>query len=254
MEQVEKQGQDVFQEVVRLNRFLAMAGVASRRAAEELITAGDVKVNGSVVTDLATKVNTVKDTVTVGGKRISIARNLVYLLLHKPKDYITTVSDEKGRRTVMDLVNVSERVYPVGRLDRNTSGVLLLTNDGDLANRLMHPSSEVIKSYHVSLNTSLDEAHAHKIVTGVYLDDGKTAPCELNIIPGTKSKEVVLHIHEGKNRQVRRMFESFGYEIEKLHRIAYAGLTLSGLGRGRWRYLNEKEIRGLKRLVGLVTD
>jgi 23S rRNA pseudouridine2605 synthase len=231
-----------------------MAGVASRRAAEELIRSGEVAVNGKVVAELPTKVNTVKDTVTVNGKHVSVAHNFVYILLHKPKDYITTVSDEKGRRTVMDLVNVRERVYPVGRLDRNTSGVLLLTNDGDLANKLMHPSSEVIKSYHVSLNTSLDEAHAHKIVNGVYLDDGKTAPCELDIIPGTKSKEVVLHIHEGKNRQVRRMFESLGYEIEKLHRTGYAGLTLSGLARGRWRFLNEKELKRLQRLVGLVTD
>lgn len=231
-----------------------MAGIASRRAAEELITAGEVKVNGSVVTDLATKVHTINDTVTVNGKRASVAHNLIYILLNKPKDYITTVSDEKGRRTVMDLVNVRERVYPVGRLDRNTSGVLLLTNDGDLANKLMHPSTEVVKSYHVSLDKSLDEAHADKLVKGVYLEDGRTAPCELDIIPGTKSKEVVMHIHEGKNRQVRRMFESLGYEIEKLHRIEYAGLTLSGLGRGRWRFLNEKEIRGLKRLAGLITN
>lgn len=253
MEQVEKQGQIVLQEVVRLNRYLAMAGVASRRAAEELILAGDIKVNGNVVTDLATKVHPRNDTVTVGGKRVSIGGNLIYILLHKPKDYITTVSDERGRRTVMDLVNVRERVYPVGRLDRNTSGALLLTNDGDLANKLMHPSSGVVKSYHVSLNKPLDEAHAKKIVTGMYLEDGKTAPCELDIIPGTKSKEVVIHIHEGRNRQVRRMFEALGYEIEKLHRIAYAGLTLSGLGRGKWRFLTNKEVKELRNLAGLTT-
>ena len=251
---MEDKGQDVLQEVVRLNRFLAMAGVASRRAAEELIVAGEVKVNGSVVTDLATKVHTTNDTVTVNGKPVSVAQNLVYILLHKPKDYITTVSDEKGRRTVMELVNVRERVYPVGRLDRNTSGVLLLTNDGDLANKLMHPSSEVVKSYHVSLDKSLDEAHAHKLVSGVHLEEGKTAPCEIDIIPGTKSKELVMHIHEGKNRQVRRMFEVFGYDIDKLHRVEYAGLTLSGLARGRWRFLTEREVRGLKRLAGLITN
>ena len=254
MEQVENKGQDVLQEVVRLNRFLAMAGVASRRAAEELIVAGEVKVNGGVVTDLATKVHTTTDTVTVNGKRVSVAQNLVYILLHKPKDYITTVSDEKGRRTVMELVNVRERVYPVGRLDRNTSGVLLLTNDGDLANKLMHPSSEVVKSYHVSLDKTLDEAHAQKLVSGVHLEEGKTAPCEIDIIPGTKSKELVMHIHEGKNRQVRRMFELFGYDIGKLHRIEYAGLKLSGLARGRWRFLTEREVRGLKRLAGLIRD
>lgn len=231
-----------------------MSGVASRRAAEELVIAGDVMVNGVVVTDLSTKVHTVNDVVTVNGKRVSVAQNLVYILLHKPKDYITTVSDEKGRRTVMQLVNVRERVYPVGRLDRNTSGVLLLTNDGDLANKLMHPSSEIVKSYHVSLDTSLDEAHAEKLVKGVYLEDGKTAPCELDIIPGTKSKDVVIHIHEGKNRQVRRMFESFGYEINRLHRTEYAGLTLSGLGRGRWRFLTEREIRNVKIAAGLLAE
>lgn len=227
-----------------------MAGIASRRAAEELIVAGEVTVNGTVVTDLSTKVHTLNDNVTVNGKRISVARNLIYILLHKPKDYITTVKDEKGRRTVMDLVQINERVYPVGRLDRNTSGVLLMTNDGELANKLMHPSSEVVKSYHVSLNASLDQAHAEKLVRGIYLEDGKTAPCELEIIPGTRNKEIVLHIHEGKNRQVRRMFESLGYDIEKLHRTQYAGLTLSGLGRGRWRFLTEKEIRNMKRLAG----
>lgn len=229
-----------------------MAGVASRRAAEELIASGEVKVNGAVISDLATKVHIHNDTVTVTGKRVSVSRNLIYILLNKPKDYITTVSDEKGRRTVMDLVRVNERVYPVGRLDRSTSGVLLMTNDGDLANKLMHPSGEVVKSYHVSLDISLDEAHAEKISKGVYLEDGKTAPCEIDIIPGTKNKEIVIHIHEGKNRQVRRMFESFGYEIGKLHRTHYAGLTLSGLGRGRWRFLEDKEIRALKRLAGLL--
>ena len=154
----------------------------------------------------------------------------------------------------MDLVNVNVRVFPVGRLDRNTTGALLLTNDGMLANALMHPSSQVIKSYHVSLNSSLDQAHAQKLVRGVHLEDGKTAPAELEIIPGTKSKELVLHIHEGKNRQVRRMFEIFGYEVDRLHRISYAGLTLQGVGRGHWRYLTPKEIKNLKAATQLKKE
>ncbi|MFA6540292.1 MAG: pseudouridine synthase [Bacteroidota bacterium] len=223
-----------------------MAGIASRRAADELITNGEVEVNGSVVTELGVKIYPHKDSIVVNGRSISLAQNIVYILMNKPKDFITTVNDERGRRTVLDLVNVKERVYPVGRLDRQTTGALLLTNDGELANKLMHPSSNVIKSYHVSLSKSLDAVHAQKLVSGVYLEDGKTAPAEIDIIPGTKSKEVVLHIHEGKNRQVRRMFESFGYEVDKLHRISYAGLTLHGLGRGRWRFLTPKEIKNLK--------
>lgn len=246
---MEKQSKDILPETVRLNRFLAMAGIASRRAAEELILSGEVKLNGHVVTELGTKVHTEKDVVTLHGKTVSLSQHLVYILLHKPKDYITTASDEKGRRTVLDLVRVSQRVFPVGRLDRNTTGALLLTNDGMLANKLMHPSSKVMKSYHVSLSTSLEMSHAEKLARGVFLEDGKTSPAEVELIPGTKNKEVVLHIHEGKNRQVRRMFESFGYEIMKLHRVAYAGLTLRNVGRGGWRYLTPKEIRNLKELV-----
>jgi 23S rRNA pseudouridine2605 synthase len=246
VDKVENQGEVVLPKNIRLNKFLAMAGVASRRAADEIITGGEVQVNGKEVTELGIRIDPYKDSVSVNGRVISIAQNIVYILLHKPKDFITTVNDEKGRRTVLDLVNVRERVYPVGRLDRQTSGVLLLTNDGELANKLMHPSSNVIKSYHVSLSKTLDQVHAERLVNGVYLEDGKTAPAELDIIPGTKSKEVVLHIHEGKNRQVRRMFESFGYDVEKLHRISYAGLSLHGLGRGKWRFLTPKEIKNLK--------
>lgn len=223
-----------------------MVGVASRRAAEEMIANGEVELNGTLVKELGTKVNPQSDIVKVNGQTYSLAQKLVYIILNKPKDFITTASDEKGRRTVMDLVNTRERIYPVGRLDRQTTGVLLLTNDGMLANKLMHPSSEVVKSYHVSLDKGLDTAHAEKLASGVYLEDGKTAPAELEIIPGTKSREVVIHIHEGKNRQVRRMFESFGYEIERLHRLSYAGLTVQGLQRGMWRHLNDKEIKHLK--------
>ncbi|MFA6455972.1 MAG: pseudouridine synthase [Bacteroidota bacterium] len=231
-----------------------MAGVASRRAAEAMIANGEVELNGAVVTELGTKVNPQTDVVKVNGQTYSLAQKLVYILLNKPKDFITTASDEKGRRTVLDLVNARERIYPVGRLDRQTTGVLLLTNDGMLANKLMHPSSEIIKTYHVSIDKGLDTAHAEKLASGVFLEDGKTAPAELEIIPGTKSREVIIHIHEGKNRQVRRMFESFGYEVDRLHRVEYAGLNVQGLQRGMWRHLTSKEIKHLKKLAGLETS
>ncbi|MCK9408768.1 MAG: rRNA pseudouridine synthase [Bacteroidetes bacterium] len=246
---MEEQSENVLPETLRLNRFLAMVGVASRRAAETMIANGEVVLNGAVVTELGTKVNPQNDVVKVNGQTYSLAQKLVYILLNKPKDFITTASDEKGRRTVLDLVNAKERIYPVGRLDRQTTGVLLLTNDGMLANKLMHPSSEVIKTYHVSIDKGLDTVHAEKLANGVYLEDGKTAPAELEIIPGTKSREVVIHIHEGKNRQVRRMFESFGYEVDRLHRVEYAGLNVQGLQRGMWRYLTDREVKSLKKLV-----
>jgi pseudouridine synthase len=249
MEQVEEQSENVLPETLRLNRFLAMVGVASRRAADAMITNGEVELNGAVVTELGAKVNPQSDIVNVNGQTYSLAQKLIYILLNKPKDFITTASDEKGRRTVLDLINIKERIYPVGRLDRQTTGVLLLTNDGMLANKLMHPSSEVIKSYHVSLDKGLDTVHAEKLASGVYLEDGKTAPAELEIIPGTKSRDVIIHIHEGKNRQVRRMFESFGYEVERLHRVEYAGLNVAGLQRGYWRHLTDREVKGLKKLV-----
>lgn len=223
-----------------------MVGVASRRAAEEMIANGEVEMNGEVVKELGTKVNPASDVVKVNGQTYTLAQKLVYIILNKPKDFITTANDEKGRRTVLDLVNSRERIYPVGRLDRQTTGVLLLTNDGMLANKLMHPSSEVIKTYHVSLDKGLDTAHAEKLASGVFLEDGKTAPAELEIIPGTKNREIIIHIHEGKNRQVRRMFESFGYEIDRLHRVEYAGLNVQGLQRGMWRYCTDREIKQLK--------
>ncbi|MFZ4621360.1 MAG: pseudouridine synthase [Bacteroidota bacterium] len=223
-----------------------MVGVASRRAAEEMIANGEVEMNGVVVKELGTKVNPTSDVVKVNGQTYTLAQKLVYIVMNKPKDFITTASDEKGRRTVLDLVNSRERIYPVGRLDRQTTGVLLLTNDGMLANKLMHPSSEVIKTYHVSLDKGLDTVHAGKLASGVFLEDGKTAPAELEIIPGTKSREIIIHIHEGKNRQVRRMFESFGYEIDRLHRVEYAGLNVQGLQRGMWRYCTDGEIKKLK--------
>jgi len=210
------------------------------------VLAGDVKVNGKVVTSLATLVDPETDTVTVRGKRVAVAEHVVYLMMNKPRDYITTAKDEKDRRTVYELLTIKERVFPIGRLDRNTTGVLLFTNDGFLATKLMHPSSEVKKEYHVSLDHPLDEAHREKLEKGIYLEDGKTAPAGIEPIPGTKSKEVVVTIHEGRNRQVRRMFETLVYEIVKLHRISFGGVTATGLARGKWRFLTEAEIKKLR--------
>jgi pseudouridine synthase len=251
---VENKNKDILQKTVRINRFLAMSGVASRRAAEELVLVGEVRVNGKVVESLATQVDPERDAVTVGGKRVQAADRLIYIIMNKPKDYITTAKDEKDRRTVFDLLSIKDRVFPIGRLDRNTTGVLLFTNDGFIATKLMHPSSEVKKEYHVSIDRSLDEEHREKLSKGVYLDDGKTAPAVIETIPGTKNKEIVVTIHEGRNRQVRRMFESLGYEIVHLNRISYGGVTAAGLARGKWRFLTAPEIRRLKSLAGIESD
>jgi 23S rRNA pseudouridine2605 synthase len=226
-----------------------MAGIASRRAAEEVILSGNVRVNGKVVESLSTQVNPETDAVTVRGKRVSVAEHMVYILMNKPKDYITTAKDEKERRTVYELLTIKDRVFPIGRLDRNTTGVLLFTNDGFLATKLMHPSSEVKKVYHVSLDHSLDEEHREKLKKGIYLEDGKTAPAGIEPIPGTKNKEIVVTIHEGRNRQVRRMFETLGYEIMKLHRVSYGGVTADGVAKGKWRFLTDPELKKLQALV-----
>ena len=247
---MEDENPNVLPHVVRLNRFIAMAGVSSRRKAEELILNGEVTVNKLVVTDLSTKISPSTDHVALNGKTLSIAEKLVYVILNKPKDYITTAKDEKNRKTVFDLVRVRERVFPVGRLDRNTTGVLLFTNDGELAYRLMHPSHEVAKSYFVALTTSVELKDIEKIKTGVHIEGGKTSPARVEAIPGTKHRDLVVTIHEGRNRQVRRMFESLGYEVTRLDRVQYAGLTTEGLPRGRWRYLSKPEVRMLQASAG----
>ena len=234
---------------MRLNKYLAEAGVASRRKADELIAEGVVRVNGKIVTELGSKVNPQRDEVSVRGTPVYIEAQLFYILLNKPKDCITTTSDEKGRRTVMDLIPAEMHVYPVGRLDRNTTGALLLTNDGDLANRLMHPRFHAPKTYVIELASNIKPQHIERLRTGVKLDDGKTAPCEAEVLNPPHATVVGLVLHEGRNRQVRRMFETLGYDVRKLDRVAYAGLTLSGLKRGDWRYLEENEVGYLKNLA-----
>jgi 23S rRNA pseudouridine2605 synthase len=233
---------------IRLNKYLAMAGIASRRKCDELIESGIVKVNGRTVTELGTKV-TERDTVTVKGKIINVKEKRIYILLNKPNDYITTVKDEKDRKTVMDIVKVKERVFPIGRLDRKTTGVLLLTNDGDLANRLMHPRHMVIKEYKVTLDKSVKRDTLKKIFEGVELEDGIAKAAE---VYNGKANEVFISVHEGRNHLVRRIFEKLGFTVEKLDRIRYAGFSYEGLARGEWRQLRSSEVLKLKELLQMV--
>jgi 23S rRNA pseudouridine2605 synthase len=237
--------------LIRLNKFLSTAGIASRRKADEMILEGKVKVNGKVVTSLGVKIDSSRDQVFVNQKEVSMLHEPVYVVFNKPKDCIATASDERGRTTVMDYVRVKERVFSIGRLDRNTTGVLLLTNDGEFANRMMHPKFEVKKAYKVTLDKPLLSQDAAKLAKGIRLSDGKTEPAELVSIPGGKKKVVGIVIHEGKNRQVHRMFEALDYEIEHLDRVAYADITYEGLPRGRWRYLTKHEVRRLREKAGI---
>lgn len=227
---------------IRLNRYLSMSGVASRRDADDLIKAGVVTVNGQVVTELGTKVGP-NDKVHYGGQRLSREAKR-YVLLNKPKDFITTTDDPRDRRTVMALVDdaCTERIYPVGRLDRNTTGLLLLTNDGDLAKRLTHPSHGAEKIYHVTLDKNVTRADLEQLVKGVPLDDGPAQADEARYVDGASKREIGLKLHMGRNRVVRRMFEAMGYEVVKLDRVVFAGLTKKNLERGRWRHLTEQEV------------
>lgn len=236
--------------LIRLNRYIANAGICSRRKADELIEAGVVSVNGEVVSELGYKVDPVKDLVRYNGEPLKRER-MVYVLLNKPKDYITTTDDPQERRTVMHLVDKAsrERIYPVGRLDRNTTGLLLMTNDGDLADKLSHPRNNITKLYNVELNKSLTQGDLNKIGFGLELEDGFIKPDSVSYVTGGTKKEVGIQIHSGKNRIVRRIFESLGYEVVKLDRSVYANLTKKDLPRGRWRYLDEKEVIQLKHLV-----
>lgn len=235
---------------IRLNRLIAEAGITSRRKADELIQSGAVKVNGSVVTKVGTVVS-LDDLVTVNGKPIKLLKKYDYILLNKPKDTICSVRDEKGRRTVIDLIGIKRRIYPVGRLDRNTTGVLLLTNDGELANRLMHPRYQILRVYNVELNKPLLSEHAKLISKGIEVNGVKFQKCEI-LIDFKYPHKLSIALVEGKNREVRNMFEYFGYEVKKLHRKMFANLTIRGLGRGEWRYLTKIEIHMLKGLVGLI--
>lgn len=239
---------------VRINRYLALCGITSRRKAEQLVLEGRVALNGKPVSNLATKVRPGRDRVTVDKKPVAAAEHSVYLVLNKPKDTITTLHDEKGRKTVMSLVQSQYRVFPIGRLDRNTTGVLLLTNDGEFANGLMHPARRVPKVYHVTSITPVAEHHLRELRAGVRLEDGMTAPARVEFLPGHKGKVIAIAISEGRNRQVRRMFEALGYEVEKLDRFAYGPVTKSGLARGEVRTLTRGEVRALKEMAGIKEE
>ena len=233
-------------EPLRLNKFLANAGICSRREADEFIQAGVVTVNGEVVTELGTKVLRT-DEVKFHDQPVTIEKK-VYVLLNKPKDYVTTSDDPQQRKTVMDLVKNAcpERIYPVGRLDRNTTGVLLLTNDGDLASKLTHPKYLKKKIYHVYLDKNVTAHDLQQISEGIQLEDGEIKADDVQYAHPTDKKQVGIEIHSGKNRIVRRIFEALGYRVQKLDRVQFAGLTKKNLKRGDWRYLTEEEVDRLR--------
>lgn len=233
-------------EPIRLNKYLANAGVCSRREADEFIEKGEIKVNGNVVTELGTKI-TRNDVVTHNDK-VVVLEHKIYVLLNKPKDCVTTVDDPQGRLTVMDIVRNAcpERIYPVGRLDRNTTGVLLLTNDGDLASKLTHPKFIKKKIYHVWLDRDIPEDDLQRIADGIELDDGPIHADAISYANETDKNQVGIEIHSGRNRVVRRIFEHMGYRVVKLDRVYFAGLTKKNLPRGRWRYLTQQEVNFLK--------
>ena len=230
---------------IRLNKFLANAGLCSRREADEFIQAGEVQVNGEVVTELGTKI-TPADIITFRGKEVGL-ENKVYILLNKPKDCVTTADDPQGRLTVMDIVRnaCNERIYPVGRLDRNTTGVLLLTNDGDLASKLTHPKFVKKKIYHVWTDKDVTEEDMQRIADGIELDDGSIHADAVSYATETDRNQIGIEIHSGRNRIVRRIFEALGYHVVKLDRVYFAGLTKKNLPRGRWRHLTQAEVNML---------
>ena len=233
--------------LVRLNKYIANSGICSRREADTFIENGLVSVNGVRVTELGTKVDPSKDEIRFNGSRIK-GEKKVYLVMNKPKDFVTTLSDPHADRTVMDLISKSmcpERVYPVGRLDKATTGVLLFTNDGDLADKLTHPKHQVRKNYHATLDKNLRKEDFDAILSGIELEDGPIAADALSYVEGDKT-QVGLEIHSGRNRIVRRIFEHLGYKVKKLDRVYFAGLTKKNLRRGAWRFLDEKEIGLLK--------
>ena len=234
------------QEEIRLNKFIANSGVCSRREADTLIQAGVVTVNGEVVTELGTKVNVYKDEVKFNGEKLK-GEEKVYLVMNKPKGYVTTASDPHAEKTVMELLKGCPfRVFPVGRLDKSPTGVLMFTNDGELAEKLTHPSYDKKKIYPVSLDKPLKQEDYEKALAGVELTDGKMVADELEFIDADDHRKLGIEIHSGKNRIVRRLFEALGYEVKALDRVYFAGLTKKGLKKGEWRKLSEGEVNILK--------
>ena len=243
----EKTGSETPGDPMPLNKYIAHAGICARRDAAELVKTGVVTVNGQSIIEPGFKV-TEKDDIKVKGKKIHLTKNLIYILLNKPKDYITTTEDPQGRKTVLDLIKTAtaERVYPVGRLDRNTSGVLLLTNDGELAQTLSHPKNQVRKIYEVKLDRPVSKADFESIAHGITLEDGFIQPDAIGYADPRDKSIIGIEIHSGRNRIVRRIFEHLKYDVKGLDRVSYAGLTKKNVNRGKFRLLTEKEIRTLK--------
>ncbi len=238
--------QGTFQEEIRLNKFIANSGVCSRREADTFIQAGVVTVNGEVVTELGTKVNVLKDEIKFNGERLK-GEEKVYIVMNKPTGYVTTASDPHAEKTVIELLKGCKyRVYPVGRLDKNTTGVLMFTNDGEIAERLTHPSYDKKKIYQVIVDREVSEEDHDKILAGITLSDGQVAADELEYIDASDHRKLGIEIHSGKNRIVRRIFESLGYNVKALDRVYFAGLTKKGLKKGEWRFLTEGEVNILK--------
>lgn len=233
-------------EQIRLNKYIASTGICSRRQADDFIKAGLIMVNDKVVSELGAKINP-GDNVKYNGERLKEEKK-VYILLNKPKDYVTTVEDPHATRTVLDLVKnaCKERIYPVGRLDRSTTGVLLLTNDGDLTKRLTHPKFNKMKIYQVTLNKTVKHSDLEKIASGITLDDGFIKADAIHFVDPNDKKQIGIEIHSGRNRIVRRIFEQLDYKVLKLDRVYFAGLTKKGLTRGKWRFLNDSEIAMLR--------
>ncbi len=231
-------------EEMRLQKYLAMCNVASRRASEEIILAGRVEINGKTITELGTKVKD-GDLVELDGMPVGIESKKYYIMLNKPVNYVTTVNDEQGRQTVMELISdIEARVYPVGRLDINTEGLLLLSNDGDFTYKVTHPKHKLDKTYEVWVSGNAEQNAIRKLESGVYIDGRKTAPAKVNIIDYTKGSAVLsITIHEGRNRQVRKMCASVGFKVMALRRVAEGGLSLGNLPIGKWRHLNDAEVK-----------
>lgn len=237
------------QKLTRLNKFISNAGVTARRKADELIFTGRVTVNMQTVTEPGTKVNPDKDVVKVDGEKVKPQTEFIYVILFKPRGYVTTTHDEKGRPTVMDLIGLNTRLYPIGRLDYDTDGVLLLTNDGEFSNMMMHPRHKVFKTYFAKLDKPIEEADMRKLREGIMIDGKPTSRAKVRIIPNTGDQNIWISIHEGRNRQVRRMLEELGYMVQRLKRVEYARIGLDNLKPGEWRYMTEEELAEARKLA-----
>ncbi len=234
--------------IIRINKFIAANTGMSRREVDEYISQGRITINSITVRDMGFKVNPDKDKVAVDGVKVKVETQKIYIMLHKPEKVITSLDDEKHRETVMNFVDVKKPIFPVGRLDYDTSGLLLLTNDGDFANDMMHPSSKVKKTYDVKLSKPLLDKHQELLQKGIILERKKTLPCEIKFTDKNDKKYISITISEGRNRQIRKMFEGLGYFVNKLKRISYGNLKLGSLKKGAWRFLTAEEISELKNL------